>query len=405
MTEDENNLNPQAASPTPAPQQTQPSPVPPAPQVGQGGPVPPRGYTPSQAQPQASSFNGTAQSQGHAQPQPQAQSAPNAYAPYATLPQPASAPAPEKKKSRGWIVAIVVVVALLIVLLVSITSCTSMVKSIVGPSSSGIEITNDANSVAVIDIDGTIQYDGTANSPEGFKQLLDEAADDDNTIAVVLRVNSGGGTATAGEEMAAYLKEFREDTGKPVVVSSASLNASAAYMISSQADAIFVARTTEIGAIGTAMQSTDFSGLLEKLGISVDNITSSEGKDSSYGTRPLTEEERAYYQNMVDEINEVFIEIVADGRGKSVSWARSMATGMVFTGQTAVKNGIADEIGTLEDACAYAAKLAGTRSYSTYDLHLSGLYDFSCLSSLLGESESDSDLALLLKERSEHAVQ
>ena len=122
--------------------------------------------------------------------------------------------------------------------------------------------------------------------------------------------------------MATYLKEFREDTGKPVVVSSASLNASAAYMISSQADAIFVARTTEIGAIGTAMQSTDFSGLLEKLGISVDNITSSESKDSSYGTRPLTEEERAYYQNMVDEINEVFIEIVADGRGKPVSWAR-----------------------------------------------------------------------------------
>ena len=401
MTEDENNPNPQAASPTPAPQQTQPSPVPPAPQVGQGGPVPPSGYTPSQA----SGFNGTAQSQGHAQPQPQAQAAPNAYAPHATPQQPASAPAPEKKKSRGWIVAIVVVVALLIVLLVSITSCTSMVKSIVGPSSSGIEITNDANSVAVIDIDGTIQYDGTSNSPEGFKQLLDEAADDDNTIAVVLRVNSGGGTATAGEEMATYLKEFREDTGKPVVASSASLNASAAYMISSQADAIFVARTTEIGAIGTAMQSTDFSGLLEKLGISVDNITSSEGKDSSYGTRPLTEEERAYYQNMVDEINEVFIEIVADGRGKSVSWARSMATGMVFTGQTAMKNGIADEIGTLEDACAYAAKLAGARSYSTYDLHLSGLYDFSSLSSLLGENESDSDLALLLKERSEHAVQ
>ena len=401
MTEDENNLNPQAASPTPAPQQAQPSPVPPAPQAGQGGPVPPSGYTPSQA----SSFNGAAQAQGHAQSQPQAQAAPNAYAPYATPPQPASAPAPEKKKSHGWIVAIVVVVALLIVMLVSTTSCTSMVKSIVGPSSSGIDIANDVNSVAVIDIDGTIQYDGTSNSPEGFKQLLDEAADDDNTIAVVLRVNSGGGTATAGEEMATYLKEFREDAGKPVVVSSASLNASAAYMISSQADAIFVARTTEIGAIGTAMQSTDFSGLLEKLGISVDNITSSESKDSSYGTRPLTEEERAYYQNMVDEINEVFIEIVADGRGKPVSWARSMATGMVFTGQTAVKNGIADEIGTLEDACAYAAKLAGARSYSTYDLHLSGLYDFSSLSSLLGESESDSDLALLLKERSEHAVQ
>ena len=148
MTEDENKQNPQAASPTPAPQQTQPSPVSPASQAGQGGPVPPSGYTPPQAQSQASGFNGAAHSQAQAQPQPQAQAAPNAYAPHATPQQPASVPAPEKKKSRGWIVAIVVVVALLIVLLVSITSCTSMVKSIVGPSSSGIEIANDVNSVA-----------------------------------------------------------------------------------------------------------------------------------------------------------------------------------------------------------------------------------------------------------------
>ena len=383
MTEDENNLNPQAASPTPAPQQTQPSPVPPAPQAGQGGPVPPSGYTPSQAQPQASGFNGAAQSQA------QAQAAPNAYAPHATPQQPASAPAPEKKKSRGWIVAIVVVVALLIVLLVSITSCTSMVKSIVGPSSSGIEITNDANSVAVIDIDGTIQYDGTSNSPEGFKQLLDEAADDDNTIAVVLRVNSGGGTATAGEEMATYLKEFREDTGKPVVVSSASLNASAAYMISSQADAIFVARTTEIGAIGTAMQSTDFSGLLEKLGISVDNITSSESKDSSYGTRPLTDEERAYYQELIDVTNEVFVENVAEGRSMSLDEARALATGLPFTGEQAVENGLADEVGVFDDAIEAAAQLAGLGSdYNVITLTQSS--DLGSLMDLLSESDSDS---------------
>lgn len=99
------------------------------------------------------------------------------------------------------------------------------------------------NTVAVIDIDSTIQYDGTTNSPDGLKQQLDVAADDSRIIAVVLRVNSGGGVATAGEEMSTYVKEFREDTGKPVVVSSASSNASAAYEISSQADYIFTAHT------------------------------------------------------------------------------------------------------------------------------------------------------------------
>lgn len=88
---------------------------------------------------------------------------------------------------------------------------------------------------------------GTTNSPDGLKQQLDVAADDSRIIAVVLRVNSGGGVATAGEEMSTYVKEFREDTGKPVVVSSASTNASAAYEISSQADYIFTAHTTAIG--------------------------------------------------------------------------------------------------------------------------------------------------------------
>ena len=93
--------------------------------------------------------------------------------------------------------------------------------------------------VAVIDISGTIQYDGTACSPEGLSSLLDQAEENDDIEAVVLRVDSGGGTATAGEEMAEYVKRF----SKPVVVSSASMNCSAAYEISSQADLIYVNKT------------------------------------------------------------------------------------------------------------------------------------------------------------------
>ena len=100
------------------------------------------------------------------------------------------------------------------------------------------------------------------------------------------------------------MRGFSERTGKPVVVSSASVNASAAYEISSQADYIYTAKTTAIGAIGTVMQVTDLSGLMEKLGISVDNVTSADSKDSSYGTRPLTEEERAQ-DAFVDAMDEM----------------------------------------------------------------------------------------------------
>ena len=191
------------------------------------------------------------------------------------------------------------------------------------------------NSVGVIDMAGTVQHDGTVMSPEGLKEQLDIAEENPCIKAVVLRIDSGGGTATAGEEMALYVKEF----SKPVVVSSASMNASAAYEISSQADYIFTAKTTAIGAIGTAMQVTDLSGLYEKLGINVDTIASAESKDSSYGTRPLTEEERAYYQRQVDQINETFIQTVAEGRGMSVEAVRVLATGMTFTGMEAVETG------------------------------------------------------------------
>ncbi|OUO87018.1 signal peptide peptidase SppA [Gordonibacter sp. An230] len=305
------------------------------------------------------------------------------------------------KKSHGWIVALVSVLCVFALLAVGMVSCTSMFASSMGPlSTSGVNdldyLTGDA--VAVINIDGAIQYDGTTCSPEGLKAQLDVAADNVHVKAVVLRVDSGGGTATAGEEMASYVRQFREETGKPVVVSSASMNASAAYEISSQADYIFTAKTTAIGAIGTVMQITDLSGLMEKLGISVDNVTSADSKDSSYGTRPLTEEERAYYQNQVDQINETFIQTVAEGRGMVEDEVRALATGLTFTGMEAVENGLADEIGTKEDAVAKAAELAGVEFYVTTEMDPVG----DSLSSLLGlmsaRGATADDIAHALKE-------
>ena len=183
--------------------------------------------------------------------------------------------------------------------------------------------------------------------------------------------------------MAEYVKEF----DKPVVVSSASLNASAAYEISSQAEYIYVAKTTAIGAIGAVMQITDTSGLLDMLGINIENITSSESKDSTYGDRPLTDEERAYYQAQVDQSNEVFIQNVAEGRGMDVEAVRALANGMSYTGIDAVENGLADEIGTKEDAVAKAAELAGMSSYATVDLEPDSNGQLSDMLDLLAESD------------------
>ncbi|WP_124060321.1 S49 family peptidase [Gordonibacter sp. Marseille-P4307] len=260
-------------------------------------------------------------------------------------------------------------------------------------------ISGDA--VALISVDGAIGYNGTSSSPEGLKSLLDRAEDDDRIKAVVLRVNSGGGTATAGEEMAQYVRQF----SKPIVVSSAAINASAAYELSAMSDYIFVAKTTEIGAIGTVMQVTDLSEVMDKLGISVDSIKSAPSKDSSYGFRPLTAEEKTYYQALVDEINATFIENVAQGRGLSLDYTRSIATGLPFAGTTAVENGVADEVGTLEDAQDYAAQAAGIPDdYQVIDLEVPPSRA-SLLSLLMsGYNLSASDLTTILEEQTTHGI-
>ncbi len=349
------------------------------------GPVPPSGY--GSAQP------------GAAPAAPAAQAAEPAAAPQpGTAPQPAYSQPPKK---AGRLAKPLIICAMVVLVVAIMAGCTvSVVNTAVGQTSTAsTEITS--NSVAVIDIDSTIQYDGTACSPDGLKALLDEAAQNSHIKAVVLRVNSGGGVATAGEEMATYVKEFRQETGKPVVVSSASTNASAAYEISSQADCIYVARTTSIGAIGTALQLVDYSELLQMLGISVENITSSSSKDSTYGTRKLTDEEREHYQNQVNQINETFIQNVANGRSMSEDSVRALATGLTFTGVEAVENGLADEVGTKEDAVQKAASLAGYPNCETVTLRQTSSSDLSALVDLLSESKTTvtaDQLAAALKE-------
>lgn len=285
---------------------------------------------------------------------------PHAAAAMAGAPSAAAVAAKPLSSKKGNAPLLVTVLLLVLLIVAGVGSCVSGSAA----NSSSISL---GDRVAVITLDGTIQYDGSACSPEGFKMLLDEAANDPSIKAVVLRVNSGGGTATAGEEMTEYLKDFE----KPVVVSTAAINASAAYEISSQADYIFAAQSSEVGSIGTIIELMDYSDLMGMLGINIDTISSAESKDSSYGIRELSDEEREHYQQMVDEINQMFIANVAEGRGVSErKVANEWANGLTWTGITAQKMGLVDEIGTLEDACDKAAELAGCGdSYETTELY------------------------------------
>lgn len=291
-------------------------------------------------------------------------------------------------KNRARTVALIAATVLCVVLCFATVSCTAVLGGIA--TSVGLATDSDSISsspkVGVISLGGTIQYDGTSCSPSGFKNLLDQAKNRDDIKAVVLRVNSGGGTATAGEEMAKYVSDFE----KPIVVSCAATTASAAYEIASQADYIYAAKTSSVGSIGVAMQVTDLSGLYEKLGIDIDTITSSESKDSTYGNRALTKSEREWYQNMVNAIDADFIQTVANGRNMSVDDVKKLANGLTYTGIEAASNGLVNEVGYLENAIAKASELAGyTSPLEQTVLTLSSTPDIATLLDVLGKDRTN----------------
>ena len=300
----------------------------------------------------------------------------------AQYPQQVVAP---KKSHVGLIIGLVVAALLLLGFVGTIASCSSALGSLASVSDMGVITTGDT--VAVINMDGTIQYDGTNNSPEGLRDVLMQAENDDNIKAIVLRVDSGGGLSAAGEEMSQLVAECK----KPIVVSSASMNASAAYEISSQAEYIYTDLATAIGSIGTIMSVADLSELYEKIGIKYTDIASADSKNSSYGHRPLTEDEIAHEQAMVDEINEAFIENVAKGRGMDVEDVRKVATGEVFTGRMAVEYGLADASGTYDDALEKAKELGGIQGdYDVVTLE-SSYFTWSSLLGLSSSSKIDVD--------------
>lgn len=293
-------------------------------------------------------------------------------------PAPATPPAPRRRRAWiGWTIALVLVIALVV------GGCVVPAIWLFDGEDLGTEF---GESVAVIRIDGVIAGTGEYYSgyvtPEYFWDLLDQAAEDDSVKALVLRVDSPGGTVAASEEIASYIKDFK----KPVIVSSGDINASGAYMVSSQADQIWALPGTTVGSIGVISEIPNVAGLMDKLGVEFTVITAGKYKDAGSPYRPLTKEERALIQGEVDEAYEQFIDLVAEGRDMNRSQVESLATGWAWSGARAKELGLVDKIGTYKDALDAAAKaggIDGEYDVVTYDDELGGLFD-----SLIGLSSS-----------------
>lgn len=187
--------------------------------------------------------------------------------------------------------------------------------------------------------------------------------EDDDVKAVVLRVNSPGGSALASEVIWREVELTKKE--KPIIVSMGDYAASGGYYISAAADSIFAEKTTLTGSIGVFGIIPNFKKLMnEKLGIYFDNVKT--GKFAAMGadpTQPLTEEEKAIVQINVNQIYDTFLQRVADGRGISPAEVDSLGQGRVWTGEQAAELGLVDDIGDLERAVSAAAGKADLEEY------------------------------------------
>lgn len=232
--------------------------------------------------------------------------------------------------------------------------------------------------VAVIRVEGEIYGGADAGgflsreqgaASERVMREFREARLDENAKAVLLRINSPGGSASAVQEMTEELDKLKS-SGKPVIVSMGDMCASAGYWLASRGDYIFASPGTMTGSIGVYMDYNNVEELMDKLGIRNEKIKSGAHKDILSYSRPMTEEERGLLQEMVDEIFADFVRTVADGRKMEEAKVREIADGRVLTGSQALEAGLIDAIGNYYDALDYAGNAAGfdegeipTRSY------------------------------------------
>ena len=212
------------------------------------------------------------------------------------------------------------------------------------------------NKVAVIYAEGNI-VDGS--DPEGvagdrFAKIIADVRADKDVKAVVLRVNSPGGSVMASEKIKAELDLLRENV--PVIASYGDYAASGGYWISANCDYIFSNATTLTGSIGVFSMIPDIGGTIKnKLHVTVTPVNSNEHADMLGMMRPLTPKEEAYMQASVERIYTKFTSIVAEGRDMTVEAVDEIAQGRVWTGAEALEIGLVDQIGSLEDAIEYAA--------------------------------------------------
>ncbi|MCC7491627.1 MAG: signal peptide peptidase SppA [Fimbriimonadaceae bacterium] len=219
--------------------------------------------------------------------------------------------------------------------------------------------------IAVIPLSGLITaggesslLGGSSGGGEKTVELIRKAAKDKNVKAVVIRINSPGGSAAASQEIFEAILAAREATRKPFVASMADLAASGGYYVAAACDQIVANRSTLTGSIGVIMAGYDISGLLEWIRVKPATIKAGKWKDVGSLERPMTAAERALLQALINNTYDQFVKDVARGRRLPEAQVRKLAEGRVYTGEQAKQVRLVDSLGGFWDAVKLAQQLA-----------------------------------------------
>ena len=262
---------------------------------------------------------------------------------------------------------------LLTILLISfyIEGCVSVNIPGPGPLTEHVVGGKGADKILIIDISGIIldkeeeNFMGLKTTPRltaRIREELDKASEDNSVKAVILRINTPGGTVTTCDIINHELKNFKKKTGKIIVSEFMDIAASGGYYIAAASDKIVAHPTNITGSIGVVAYNINASGLLEKIGISNETIKSGDKKDIGSPLRPITSEEREILQGIIDSLYKRFLDVVSEGRKEIArEELKRIADGRVYTAEQALKIKLIDHIGYLDDAIEIAKGMAGIK--------------------------------------------
>jgi len=221
---------------------------------------------------------------------------------------------------------------------------------------------------ALIEIDGTIEAGGGSGSADTVIPALDRAFSENNSVGVIMRINSPGGSPVqAGminDEIARLRKQYPQ---KPLYVVVDEMCASGGYYIAAAADKIFVNKASIVGSIGVLMDGFGFTGLMEKLGVERRLLTAGENKGFLDPFSPMSAKQKEYAQNMLNEIHQQFIDVVRKGRGKRLKETPEMFSGLFWSGSKAVELGLADGFGTVDSVARDVLKAEDVIDYTQHE--------------------------------------